>query len=411
MKFCLALLVALAFSGVPNSNAVPIKSSELHDVLNEFLALVPKEKVVKIFLEYLDKDAEVQAVMEYITSDGFRELVEKVESIEEVKNFYAYLDESGLDIYGMVNKLHEIIGLPPIVLIEKTRPSAQITGGIAGLWQDIKAVLPIEDIKALYHEKLETSPAFAELVNRLSSPKFQELINALRANEEFRKIVVFFKEAGIDVNAIKDVLTTMFGLEFPEVLSNEKISLIADSLVNDLVDILSIIPAEEINDVATEYLFNDPEVQAAAKFIKSEEFKNLLSSAENNDQFYAFVNFLDATGFPATFLINSLNDYLHIDQLHPQRFQRLLVSGKGVRAMLDDIEALIPYDQLKDVFHYKLEHSKVFANFIQQLRSPQFKAILSDLAQNEDFQKLGKRAVDFGINLDAISNFISKIVN
>ncbi|XP_043285764.1 uncharacterized protein [Venturia canescens] len=407
MKLCLALLAALAVSGVSNVNAVPIKSSELHDVLNEFLALVPKEKVTAIFFEYLDKDAEVQAVLKYMSSDAFRELVQKVESIEDVINFYDYLEKSGLDVYGLVNKLHEVIGLPPIVT-GKIGTSLKITGGVAGLWKDIKAVLPIDAIKALYHEKLETSPAFAELVKRLSSPRFQELINALRANKEFRKIVSFLKEAGVDINAIKDVLATMFGLQFPDQYSMARDAQNTD-LVQDLVDFLGLLPMEKINDVATEYFYNDAEVQQAAEFVRSEEFKQLLTEAEQNDQFYAFVNFLDKAGFPATFLINELNRALHVEDLKPSLFQMLRRSGKGVRGMLDEIEALVPYDQVKAMFEYKLEHSQVFSNFIQQLRSPQFKSIVLDLAHNKNFEKLGYRAADFGINLEAIASFVSRV--
>jgi hypothetical protein len=49
--------------------------------------------------------------------------------------------------------------------------------GISGLIDDIIAVLPIDDLKALFDEKLETSEAFKAFYETIQSPEFAVTIH------------------------------------------------------------------------------------------------------------------------------------------------------------------------------------------------------------------------------------------
>jgi len=63
----------------------------LQDDLNDFLALVPTDKIIEIALDYLANDAEVQQFVIYIQSDEFHGIVTTVEALQEFKNVSAFM--------------------------------------------------------------------------------------------------------------------------------------------------------------------------------------------------------------------------------------------------------------------------------------------------------------------------------
>jgi len=58
----------------------------LQDDLNDFLALVPLDKVLTIALDYLANDSEVQELVIYLQSEEFHKIVLTVEDLKEFKD-------------------------------------------------------------------------------------------------------------------------------------------------------------------------------------------------------------------------------------------------------------------------------------------------------------------------------------
>lgn len=79
-----------------------------------------------------------------------------------------FIGDLGIDIYTIINTIHDIIGLPPYQPKHSTRRGV----GINGLLDDLIAVLPVEELKALYEEKLKTSPDFQALIAAIQSAEF-----------------------------------------------------------------------------------------------------------------------------------------------------------------------------------------------------------------------------------------------
>jgi predicted transcriptional regulator len=63
----------------------------LQDDLDDFLALVPTDKIIEIALDYLANDAEVQELVVYIQSNEFHGIVTTVEALQEFKNVSAFM--------------------------------------------------------------------------------------------------------------------------------------------------------------------------------------------------------------------------------------------------------------------------------------------------------------------------------
>jgi hypothetical protein len=82
--------------------------------------------------------------------------------------FINFLNDRGIDVAEILNQIHEILGLPPYPRSKNTRRGE----GVSGLINDVIAVLPTEELKALFDKKLETSKDFKDLVEAIQSPEF-----------------------------------------------------------------------------------------------------------------------------------------------------------------------------------------------------------------------------------------------
>jgi hypothetical protein len=63
-----------------------LPTRSLQDDLDDFLALVPLDKVLTIALDYLANDSEVQELVIYLQSDEFHKIVLTVEDLKEFKD-------------------------------------------------------------------------------------------------------------------------------------------------------------------------------------------------------------------------------------------------------------------------------------------------------------------------------------
>lgn len=372
----------------------------LHDDLEDFLALIPQAKVLAIVFEYLEKDQQVQWVVDYIKSTEFKELVVTVEKIPDVIKFYDYLQESGLNVYSLVNRLHSVIGLPPLVPI---RSSHRITGGVTGLIADIKAILPLEDIKALYYEKLETSVEFKYMIERLQSPKFQAVIDTLVANKEFQEILSAAKQVGVDVKAVADLLSTVLGIEWPK-------SRMARDLQTDFDDFLVLLPFEDIAKIGFDYLLNDPEVQKAAEYVKSAEFRELIVKLQKDSEVHTFIKYLEDSGASIIDAFNLLNSLLGLPP-YPESiyWDSVLRASGGVHAMLDEIRDILPHDKIKALYQDKLQTSKDFSYFIQRIKDKELQELVNVMVVNKNVIELGYQAQQHGISIERIVEFMGNL--
>ncbi|XP_063986109.1 uncharacterized protein LOC135167154 [Diachasmimorpha longicaudata] len=381
----------------PNSRSI---ARSLYVDIHDFLNLLPKEKIAEIFYEYLGKDKEVQAAVEYLHTQEFRKLVSDVEEMDDVLAFLHYLDESGLEIYDLINELHKIIGLPNI---KPDLRSARISGGVSGLLKDIIAVLPVDQIKALYKEKMAKSPLFKNLVERLRSPKFQAVVDTLMANQEFQNIIKKAKAAGIDVKAIADLLSRVLGLHFPESRHRRNVQ-------SDLEDFLMLLPIEEISKIGVKYLMYDAEVQEAAQYIRTDEFKLLLMELQKEQEVSDFLKYLNMSGLNVYNIIDFLNDFLGVPHYPRPVLNSKVIKTSGVQGMLNEIRAILPYDKIHSLYVEKLKTSEEFRTFIQHFKAPEMQAIVDRLVANKKFIELGFQAHAHGINIEHIVVFLQELL-
>lgn len=212
MKFALALL---AFVATSTAWTIPIVGrGELAKELQDIVELLPQQEIASVTLQYYTQDAEFQAMIQYFKSEGFKQLVKDVEALPEMKTLMEYMYNAGIDVYKLQDMLNNWLGLigQANFAIDK-----QITGGIRGYVDDIKALIrPVKDqIVALYKEKMQTSKVFADFVTQLKSKNFQELVNKVYGHPKCQELLKHAANAGIDLKLIKDLLKTILGIDIP----------------------------------------------------------------------------------------------------------------------------------------------------------------------------------------------------
>jgi hypothetical protein len=79
-----------------------------------------------------------------------------------------FINDQGVDVYAIINEIHDILERHPFQPTNTTRMGV----GIYGLIDDVVAVLPFSDLMALFDMKMETSKDFKTLVTIIHSPVF-----------------------------------------------------------------------------------------------------------------------------------------------------------------------------------------------------------------------------------------------
>ncbi|KAG7187706.1 hypothetical protein KM043_016762 [Ampulex compressa] len=204
--------------------------------------------------------------------------------------------------------------------------------------------------------------------------------------------------------AVLAVATPLNAAKIPNVGKGE--------LAKELQDFLDLIPVDDVVVVVLEYLAEDEEFQNAVEYLQSVEFQQLARDVEALPEIKELMNYIQKAGVDIYFLVNELNKFIGIEEITPPQmalFATLKITG-GIRGFVDDVKALLPLDKLEELYNYKLKNSKVFANFIAQLQSPEFQKIVDTVYANPNFQNLLSKAKAAGIDLALIKDLLYTIL-
>lgn len=179
------------------------------------------------------------------------------------------------------------------------------------------------------------------------------------------------------------------------------------ALANELQKFIDLIPLEKINAIISVYKKEDAEFQELLKYLQSSEFKLLVAEIEGFPEFIDILNYEQRAGLDAYYLVNEVNEYLHLSKLTPP-FSRAKTSG--IRGFLDEVEALIPLDKLKNLYQDRLKNSAVFAEFINKLKSPTAQSLLNKLCASKNFNNFLSKAKSHGVHLDVVKKHLKNVL-
>ncbi|XP_011252309.2 protein G12 [Camponotus floridanus] len=220
MKFTLTLSAILVIIGLGQAHQFAnFGKGPLHEDFQDFLDLLPLEKISNIVEDYWNNDPELKAAIEYVFTSGLlKDFYTEYEAIPQVIEYFNYLQKEGIDIYSAINEINKILDIKELVPPRMSYTNSTIqkrTGGIAGYYKDLFATLPLDKIIHLYAQKLKTSLAFVRYINEIKSNNYQQIVNKVYEIKSFKIMNNGLKSKGVNTEISEDIMYIVFGLNVP----------------------------------------------------------------------------------------------------------------------------------------------------------------------------------------------------
>ncbi|KOX77672.1 Protein G12 [Melipona quadrifasciata] len=393
----------------PSFNKLKVEtfaSSELTKDLQDFLNLVDKKKIMNIVLSYLEDD-EVQRALAVMHSEDFHALVRKVEAMREYQDLVRYLEDAGLDMTSLINKIHKLFGMEDYVPPYSIETFANL-GGLKGLVNDVIAALPVDKLEALYEEKLRTSAAFKNLIDKLHSQDFQNIVSTVYKTPVFLEMRRKVIKDGVDLTPFRDFVEKFLGIPLPRV-DSRAIIFASSELTKDLQDFLNLVDKKKIMNIVLSYL-EDDEVQRALAVMHSEDFHALVRKVEAMREYQDLVRYLEDAGLDMTSLINKIHKLFGMEDYVPPYSIETFANLGGLKGLVNDVIAALPVDKLEALYKEKLRTSAAFKNLIDKLHSQDFQNIVSTVFEAmREYQDLVRYLEDAGLDMTSLINKIHKL--
>ncbi|XP_053989641.1 uncharacterized protein LOC128882099 [Hylaeus volcanicus] len=198
MKFAMSVLAVLALAGSLNARAVHVTvpstgSGALAKELQDFMDLIPIDRIMVILRAYAAQDKEFQTMMKLVDSKETVLYVKEMQAHPAAKKLLNYMQNAGFDVYLVLKKLNAALGIKRIAPFA----SHKITGGLDGLMIDLADELPLKQLSDLRKSKMVNSPVFAAFVKEITSPTYHELYNLAHTSKHVVNIAQQAKQAGI----------------------------------------------------------------------------------------------------------------------------------------------------------------------------------------------------------------------
>ncbi|XP_071442838.1 uncharacterized protein [Hetaerina americana] len=371
-------------------------ASHLDDLFKEFMSLIPIDKILGIVASHLQNDPEVQEAFAYLKSDEFQKIVMAVDNSDAFMDVMAYVYNAGIDIYSYINMIHDIFGLPHV-----NPPSLRHLGHsrtLVDMINEILAVLPLQEMEDFYNNKLKDDPEFQALIAKLKAPEFAQLVAEVKAMPEYQNMLSLLKSHGIDVEAIQEVIDHFFGWGFR--------SARATSHLDDLFkEFMSLIPIDKILGIVASHLQNDPEVQEAFAYLKSDEFQKIVMAVDNSDAFMDVMAYVYNAGIDIYSYINMIHDIFGLPHVNPPSL-RHLGHSRTLVDMINEILAVLPLQEMEDFYNNKLKDDPDFQALIAKLKAPEFAQLVAEVKAMPEYQNMLSLLKSHGIDVEAIQEVI-----
>ncbi|XP_053666923.1 protein G12-like [Anopheles marshallii] len=179
----------------------------LTDDLDDFVELLPLDDLLSLALRYLLSDKEVQQTLLYLQGEEFAKVWDQFFALSAVRDLLNYLEEAGVPAYDSLNVVADFLGLTPL----KPNVRSLRTGGLNGLLEEAVAMLPHEELEALFDEKMKTSTEFKALFETLQKFDHKQLRDLYETSAEVKGMVQKLRDFGVDVDHIVEMVKDFFG--------------------------------------------------------------------------------------------------------------------------------------------------------------------------------------------------------
>ena len=194
MKLALAILAIVA---VASGYKIPSTGSgALARELQDFLDMVPLNKVKELVDVYLAQDRDFNLALSFVGSQESKAFIIDLEAIPEYKKLLDYMQNAGVDVYYLIQKVHEALDIRPVRPLNAS--DRKISAGLPGFAEAFADLVPLDKMTELLDEKMMTSKVFFDYVTECLSPEYVDFLIGITSNPHYLNLLAQVEQAGVD---------------------------------------------------------------------------------------------------------------------------------------------------------------------------------------------------------------------
>lgn len=209
---------------------------------------------------------------------------------------------------------------------------------------------------------------------------------------------------GVDVELGEQLKTKVILQSNPELKSK--------NLQKDFDDFFNYISIKEIKNITYAYYVSDNDMKLVINFTQTNEFIQVRNNIFALKPVQEFIIYLKSIGVNFAHIFNKIRTIWRESYPYTIDDATELPADEldGMDSYLNDVQSILPQDQLFVLFFEKMEESVEFSRFIEVLGSAEFDRHVQRLKHSEQLIGQTRVLAMYGIDLDKISKFIKSLI-
>ncbi|XP_011706010.1 PREDICTED: uncharacterized protein LOC105461210, partial [Wasmannia auropunctata] len=160
------------------------------------------------------------------------------------------------------------------------------------------------------------------------------------------------------------------------------------------------------------YVEQDEKVLNALEYMFSPEFESMAREVEALKEYQAIVAYLEKNVLNVIDSVKTIGMQAYVPQIKIKGKSQIGIQkiGDGMIGMIEDLNNLLPTDKIDALFKEKMQNSKVFADFIGKLISPEMQKLAGDLLATQTYQNYINTAKENGLELVELGKLIIRVI-
>ncbi|KAG8236586.1 hypothetical protein J437_LFUL015774 [Ladona fulva] len=257
---------------------------------------------------------------------------------------------------------------------------------VIDMLNDLLKALPAEDMKNWFSDvcmKDDDFLNFITIILMVDSPEYEELTQTLDSH-------------GKDINSKRlDDFVRQHSRRL------RSLQTLADEFA-------AFIPIDDVVRIIKSYMQNDDDVKRVFAFLQGDTFRNLIVKLEGLKELKEFFNWLYSRGIDIYSLANAALGFLGMPLIVPPESRMLEQTQRqsGFTHMINDINDILPMDDIKDWYHHVCEEDKEFKDLIKQLKSDSFSVVVKTVKDDPSFNIIHEGLISLGVEVGYLDRFL-----